>query len=175
MRARDVLDIIGKFSTRATTSLQTSPQSEVLTRSYGCPKWWKSQFWELGDSWLGNFGKNIIGCSPYGEPHKILLVCALCLMHKWNKNPTLSQNHYLPTYLPTDPPIKFPTYLCASFRTSQALIPSFSFPAFSLPTLLTFPLFLSKTTPCLPTYLHASLYGSFFYLLSWLSEKVKSR
>ncbi len=29
------------------------------------------------------------------------LVCAPCLRHRWNKNPTLSQNHNLPIYRPT--------------------------------------------------------------------------
>jgi len=72
----------------------------------------------------------------------VLLVWAPCLMHRCNKNPTLSQSHNLPTHLP----IEFLTYLCASFLTSQALVPTFSFPAFSLPILLTFSLFLSKTT-----------------------------
>ncbi len=43
------------------------------------------------------------------------------LMHRWNKNPTLSQNHNLPIYLPTHLLIEFPTYLCASFLTSQLL------------------------------------------------------
>ncbi len=94
----------------------------------------------------------------------ITLVCAPCIMHRWNKNPTLSQNHNLPIYLPTHLRIKFPTYLCASFPTSQALVPTFSFPAFSLPTLHTFSLFLSKTTPYLPTYVPACLPLWFFFL-----------
>ncbi len=71
------------------------------------------------------------------------------------------------TYLPTHLPIEFPTYLCASFPTSKALVPTFSFPTFSLPTLPTFSLFLSKTTtPYLPTYLSACLSSSFSYLPS---------
>jgi hypothetical protein len=53
----------------------------------------------------------------------------------------------LPTYLSTHLPIEFLTYLCASFPTSQALVPTFSFRAFSLLTLPIFSLFLSKTTP----------------------------
>ncbi len=112
-------------------------------------------------------------------------MCAPCLRHMWNKNPTLSQNHNLPTYLPTHLPIEFPTYLCAYFPTSQALVPIFSFPAFSLPTLPTFSLFLSKTTPYLsktityppiyrpnylsnflPTYVLLFLPPRLFYLLS---------
>ncbi len=78
------------------------------------------------------------------------------------------------TYLPTHLPIELPTYLCASFSTFQ-VVPTFSFPAFSLPTLPTFSLFLLKTTPYLPTYLSACLSGSFSYLPSWLREKAKSR
>jgi hypothetical protein len=31
-----------------------------MQRSYGCPKWRESQFWELGDSQLGN---------PKEKPH----------------------------------------------------------------------------------------------------------
>ncbi len=93
-------------------------------------------------------------------------------------HPLPFQNHTLPTYLPTHLPIKFPTYLCASFPTSQALVPTFSCPAVSLPTLHTFSLFLSKTTPYLPTYLRACLPPSLVLFptsLSWLREKAKSR
>ncbi len=107
-----------------------------------------------------------------------ILVWTPCLMHRWNKNPTLSQNHNLLTYLPTHLPIEFPTYLCASFPTSQALVPTFSFPAFSLPTLPTFSLFLSKTTLYLATYLRACLPPSLVLFptsLAWLREKAKSR
>ncbi len=88
---------------------------------------------------------------------------APCLMHRWNRNPTLSQNHNLPTYLSTHLPIEFPTCLCASFLASQALVPTFSFSALSLPTLPTFSLFLSKNQPLpfqnhnLPTYLPTHL------------------
>jgi hypothetical protein len=99
-----------------------------------------------------------------------ILVCVPCIMHRWNKNPTLSQNHNLPTYLPTHLRIKFPT--------SQALVPTFSFSAFSLLTLHTFSLFLSKTTPYLPTYLRACLPPSLVLFptsLAWLREKAKSR
>ncbi len=106
------------------------------------------------------------------------LVWTPCLMRRWNKNPTLSQNHNLPTCLPTHLPIEFPTYLCASFPTSQALVPTFSFPAFSLPTLPTFSLFLSKITPYLATYLRACLPPSLVLFptsLAWLREKAKSR
>jgi hypothetical protein len=42
--------IVGNFSTRAITLLQTSFQSEVCTQSYGPPKWGKPQLW---DSHLG--------------------------------------------------------------------------------------------------------------------------
>jgi hypothetical protein len=71
-----------------------------------------------------------------------------CIMHRWNKNhPLPFQNHNLPTYLPTHLLIKFLTYLCVFFPTSQALVATFSL--FTLPT---FSLFLSKITPYLPTY-----------------------
>ncbi len=111
---------------------------------------------------------------PDTEWYPLHWVCAPCIMHMWNKNPTLSQNHNLPTYLLTHLRIKFPTYLCASFPTSQTLVPTFSFPAFSLPTLHTFSLFLSKTTPYLPTCLPPSLSGSFSYppsLTPWEGKK----
>jgi hypothetical protein len=46
------------------------------------------------------------------------------------------------TYLPADPPTYQISYLPMwFFPTSQALVPTFSFPAFSLPTLPTFSIF----------------------------------
>jgi len=42
--------IIENFLTRVKTLLQTSPQLEVCTRSYGPPKLHESQFWEFWDS-----------------------------------------------------------------------------------------------------------------------------
>jgi hypothetical protein len=45
--------IVRKLLTRDTTLFQTSPQSEVFTRSYGPPKSQKSQLWEFRDSHLG--------------------------------------------------------------------------------------------------------------------------
>jgi hypothetical protein len=44
---------IGKISTRATTLLQTSSQSEVCTQSYEPPKLQESQLWKFRDSHLG--------------------------------------------------------------------------------------------------------------------------
>jgi len=44
---------IGKISTRATTFLQTSPQSEVFMQSYGAPNLRESQPWRFWDSHLG--------------------------------------------------------------------------------------------------------------------------
>jgi hypothetical protein len=44
---------LGKLSTRATTLLQTSSQSEVFRKSYGPPKSRESQVWEFRDSHLG--------------------------------------------------------------------------------------------------------------------------
>jgi hypothetical protein len=58
-----------------------------------------------------------------------------------------------PTYLPTDPPTYRISYLpacSAIFRHCPSGV--------SLPTLPTFSLFLSKTTPYLPTYPHVALY-----------------
>jgi hypothetical protein len=51
---------IGKLSTRVTTLLQTSSQSEVCTQSYGPPKSWESQLWEFQDSQVGVLGQNDI-------------------------------------------------------------------------------------------------------------------
>jgi hypothetical protein len=42
--------IIENLLTRVKTLLQTSPQLEVCTRSYGLPKLHESQFWEFWDS-----------------------------------------------------------------------------------------------------------------------------
>jgi hypothetical protein len=49
---------------------------------------------------------------------RLHLVWAPCIMHRWNKNPTISPNHnlpipltYRPTYLPIDLPTYRPTYL----------------------------------------------------------------
>jgi hypothetical protein len=44
---------VGKLSTRGTTLLQTSSQSEVYTQSYGPSKSWESQLWEFWDTHLG--------------------------------------------------------------------------------------------------------------------------
>jgi hypothetical protein len=44
--------IVRKILMRNTTLLQTSPQSKVCTRSYGCSKCHESQFWEFRDSQL---------------------------------------------------------------------------------------------------------------------------
>ncbi len=43
-----LLHTVGKLSTRVTTLLQISFQSEVCTQSYGPPKLQESQFWEAG-------------------------------------------------------------------------------------------------------------------------------
>jgi len=56
-----VWHIVGKLSTRATTLLQTSSQSEVYTRSYGPPKLQESQLWQFLDS------KMPFGCGPRGK------------------------------------------------------------------------------------------------------------
>jgi len=57
--------IVRKLSMRAL--LQTSFQSEVWTRSYGLPKWQKSQFqnfWKFRDFQLGSREKNDIWVQP---------------------------------------------------------------------------------------------------------------
>jgi len=45
--------IVGKISTRATTLLQTAPQSEVCSQSYGAPKSRESQLAGFRDSHSG--------------------------------------------------------------------------------------------------------------------------
>jgi hypothetical protein len=51
---------VGKISTRDTTLLQTSFQSEICKQSYGPPNLWESQVWEFRDSQLGVLGQNAI-------------------------------------------------------------------------------------------------------------------
>ncbi len=51
---------IGKLWMRATTLLETSPQSKVCTQSYGPLMSWESQFREFRDSNLGVPGQNDI-------------------------------------------------------------------------------------------------------------------
>jgi hypothetical protein len=53
LRSGDLRHTVGKFSTRATTLLQTSLQSKVCTRSYAPSKLQESQLWEFRDSHLG--------------------------------------------------------------------------------------------------------------------------
>jgi hypothetical protein len=52
LRASGLWHIIRKLSIKATTFIQTSPQSGVCTQSYGPPKLEESQFWEFRDSHL---------------------------------------------------------------------------------------------------------------------------
>jgi hypothetical protein len=49
-----------KFSTRATTLLQTTSQLKVCKQSYAPPKLQESQFWECQDSHMGVSGQNAI-------------------------------------------------------------------------------------------------------------------
>ncbi len=51
--AGNVQHTVGKLSTRATTLLQTAPQSEVCSQSYGAPKSRESQLAGFRDSHLG--------------------------------------------------------------------------------------------------------------------------
>ncbi len=79
---------IGNLSTRDNTLLQTSPQSEVCTRSYGPPKSWEFQFrkFQLGvlgqndiwvqAPWLGtnNTIRGKVVASPKSRPWWVLWV-----------------------------------------------------------------------------------------------------
>jgi len=47
-----------------TNFFKTSHQSKVCIKTYGCPKWWESQFWEFRDSQLGSLKKNDILVQP---------------------------------------------------------------------------------------------------------------
>jgi hypothetical protein len=81
-----------KILTRVTTLLDTSPQLEVFTQSYGPPKSWESQFREFRDSNLGvprqndiwmlaswpctnNIIKEKVVASPKFRPWWVLWVC----------------------------------------------------------------------------------------------------
>jgi hypothetical protein len=57
--AGGVPNTVGKLSTKVTTLLHTSSQSEVCTQNYGPPKL-ESQFKEFQDSNLGILGQNDI-------------------------------------------------------------------------------------------------------------------
>jgi hypothetical protein len=52
--------IIGKILTNVITLLETSPQSEVCTQSYGPSKLQEFQFRDFRDSILGVSGQNVI-------------------------------------------------------------------------------------------------------------------
>jgi hypothetical protein len=74
--AGGVQPVIGKFSTRATTLLQTSSRSELWAQSYSPAKLRKFQPWQFRDSPLGVSGQKAIwmwasrkgaGWTPYGE------------------------------------------------------------------------------------------------------------
>jgi hypothetical protein len=64
LHAGGVRHIVNKLSTRATTLLQTSSQSEVYTQSYGLSKLRESQRWEFRDSHLGVSGQKTIWMWP---------------------------------------------------------------------------------------------------------------
>jgi len=53
LAADDVQHIVGKFSMRATTLLQTAPRSKVCWQSYGAPKLRESQLTRFQDSHSG--------------------------------------------------------------------------------------------------------------------------
>jgi len=60
----DMPHIVGNLLMMTTTLLLTSPQSDVCTRSYGLPKWQKSQFQKNWDSRLESPRKNNIWMQP---------------------------------------------------------------------------------------------------------------
>jgi hypothetical protein len=78
---------VGKLSTRATTLLQTSSQSEVCTQSYGAPKSRESQPWRFWDSHLGILGQKVIWMWAPGEgggfPQVRAVVSLVCLCCPW--------------------------------------------------------------------------------------------
>ncbi len=63
---------VGKFSTRLTTLLETSLQSEVCTKSYGAPKSQEYQFWEFWNSHLGVPRQNDIWMLVCGQAQSII-------------------------------------------------------------------------------------------------------
>jgi hypothetical protein len=60
LQTGSVPDTVEKFSTKATTLIENSFQSQVFTQSYGPPKLRESQFWEFWDSHLEITGQNDI-------------------------------------------------------------------------------------------------------------------
>jgi len=56
--------IVGNLLMMTTTSLLTSPQSDIFIRSDGLPKWQKFQFQKIWDSQLGSPRKNDIWVQP---------------------------------------------------------------------------------------------------------------
>ncbi len=63
---------VGKFSTKAITFLETSPQLEIFTRSYGPPSGESPNFGNFKTFNLGVTRKMKFGCSPYGQSQIIL-------------------------------------------------------------------------------------------------------
>jgi len=55
--ADNVPHTVEKFSTRATTLIQTTPRSKVCLQSYGVPKSWESQLARFWDSHAGVSGE----------------------------------------------------------------------------------------------------------------------
>jgi len=64
LAAGGVPHIVGKLLTRATTLLQTAPQSKVCSQSYGAPKSRESQLVGFRDSHSGVPGKIAIWMYP---------------------------------------------------------------------------------------------------------------
>jgi hypothetical protein len=96
LAADNVRHTVGKFSTRATTLLQTAPQSEVCLRSYGAPKSRESQLARFRDSHLGVLGEkshldvgHVERCRVYykgeggGFPQVWAVVSLMCLCCPW--------------------------------------------------------------------------------------------
>jgi hypothetical protein len=60
LREGGMQHVVGKLSTKITTSVQTLSQSEVCTKSYSPTKLWNSQPWRFQDSHLGIPGQKAI-------------------------------------------------------------------------------------------------------------------
>ncbi len=96
LATNNVRHIVGKLSTRATTSLQVAPQSEVFSQSYGAPKSQESQlaqFWNFHSGVLGQKNHLDVGpverCRVYykgeggGFPQVRAVVSLLCPCCSW--------------------------------------------------------------------------------------------
>jgi hypothetical protein len=72
MRTGGLQHTVGKLSTRATTLLETSSQSEVWVKSYSPAKLWKSKTWQFRTPLWESWDKKPFRCRYRGEPQRIL-------------------------------------------------------------------------------------------------------